>query len=175
MRTYLVAGLMLSLIGSAYAQTTVSPMTGTTGAPSGAPMAAPAAPMTPAQTLRSRLQSAVPSNQPSSTTGQTPGPGATTTPAAPGIAAPAQPAAAGTAATPRHRRTQQERFDEANITHDGHLTLAQAQASPPHGWNMVVKNFAVIDSTHKGYVTMDDLHAYRSQKSKAARAAKMAH
>lgn len=162
MRTYILAGLMLSLIAPAYAQTT-APIPGMSSV----------APMTPAQSLRSRLQSAVPSNQPSSTTGQTPGP-ATSAPmtTSPTVTAPAALGMAASAATGRHRRTQQERFDEANTTRDGHLTLAQAQASPPHGWNMIIKNFTTIDAANKGYVTMEDIHAYRSARGKVSRAAR---
>jgi hypothetical protein len=50
------------------------------------------------------------------------------------------------------------RFDAANTTHDGHLTLAQAQAA---GMHYVVKHFAQIDSTNKGYITLEDVRAYR--------------
>jgi hypothetical protein len=49
------------------------------------------------------------------------------------------------------------RFDAANTTHDGHLTLAQAQAAGMHG---IVKHFAAIDTTNKGYVTLQDIQAW---------------
>ena len=47
-----------------------------------------------------------------------------------------------------------ERFQSANTTGDGHLTLAQA---------MIVRNFDAIDVQHKGYVTLQDIRAYRQQ------------
>lgn len=49
------------------------------------------------------------------------------------------------------------KFDAANTTHDGHLTLAQAQAA---GMKRIVKNFSKIDTDNKGYVTLDDLRAW---------------
>jgi hypothetical protein len=60
-----------------------------------------------------------------------------------------------------------ERFNAANITHDGRLTQAQAEAG-----NMpeVARHFDSIDKQHKGYVTIDDLRAFRQQ-MRAARAA----
>ncbi len=75
--------------------------------------------------------------------------------------APAQPMA------PRHRRTQQERFDDANTTHDGKLTLEQARAGR---MNAVVRDFAEIDTARRGYVTFDEIKAHR----RAVRAAKRA-
>ena len=53
-----------------------------------------------------------------------------------------------------------ERFQEANTTGDGHLTLAQAAAAH---MPMIVRNFAAIDAQHKGYVTLQDLRAWRQQ------------
>ena len=49
------------------------------------------------------------------------------------------------------------KFDAANTTHDGHLTLAQAQAA---GMKRIVKNFAQIDTGNKGYVTLSDIQAW---------------
>ncbi len=60
-----------------------------------------------------------------------------------------------------------QRFDAANTTHDGKLTLDQAQAA---GLKMVVKHFAEIDTDHKGYVTKQDLKVFM-QAMKARRAA----
>jgi len=167
MRAFLMASLILGLSAPAYAQAPVAPMPG-----------APAAGAV-GQSLRSRLQNAVPSNQPGSTAAQSPGPGtaAPMTPApmnqAPMATAPAAGMPAATGAAPRtgRHRTQQDKFDAANVTHDGHLTLAQAQAAAPMGWPMVVKNYDKIDVTHKGFVTMDDIHAYNRAKRAARRAA----
>jgi hypothetical protein len=49
------------------------------------------------------------------------------------------------------------KFNAANTTHDGHLTLAQAQAA---GLTRIVQNFTQIDTGNKGYVTLDDLQAW---------------
>lgn len=57
-----------------------------------------------------------------------------------------------------------DRFNAANTTHDGHLTLAQAEAG---NLPMVAQHFAAIDTQHKGYVTLDDLRAYRQQQRAA--------
>ena len=61
----------------------------------------------------------------------------------------------------------QARFEAANTTHDGRLTLAQAQAGHMRG---VARDFAAIDAQNKGYVTVDDLRAYH-RGQRAARAA----
>jgi hypothetical protein len=52
------------------------------------------------------------------------------------------------------------RFHAANTTADGRLTLAQAQAGH---MPMIVRNFDAIDAQHKGYVTLQDIQAYRQQ------------
>jgi hypothetical protein len=52
----------------------------------------------------------------------------------------------------------QKKFDAANTTHDGHLTLAQAQTA---GMKMIVANFSAIDTQHRGYVTFNDIVAWR--------------
>ena len=69
----------------------------------------------------------------------------------------------------RGRRTLQERFDTANTTHDGHLTLEQARAGHMVA---VARDFAAIDTTHKGYVTVDDIKAHRHAVRLAKKAAK---
>jgi Ca2+-binding EF-hand superfamily protein len=51
-----------------------------------------------------------------------------------------------------------ERFNAANITHDGRLTLEQAQAAHMP-W--VSQHFAEIDSRQKGYITIADIRTYR--------------
>ena len=107
-------------------------------------------------------------------TGTTSQPGS---PAAPMPAASAPPAATQSATTPpaaaapaRRRRTMQERFDAANVTHDGHLTQEQARAHMP----AVARDFAQIDTDHKGYVTMDDIRAHNRAVRAAHRAARKA-
>jgi hypothetical protein len=52
----------------------------------------------------------------------------------------------------------QAKFDAANTTHDGHLTLAQAKAA-----NLipVETNFTAIDTKNRGYVTFNDILAWR--------------
>jgi hypothetical protein len=93
----------------------------------------------------------------------------TPAPSPPAATAPASTApatAADTAAPARHARshmTLQQRFDQANTTHDGHLTLEQAKAGMP----MVAKHFDAIDKDKKGYVTTEDIHSYASQRRAA--------
>ena len=76
---------------------------------------------------------------------------------------------AGASQPARGRRTLQVRFDNANTTHDGHLTLEQAQAGHMVA---VARDFAAIDTTHKGYVTVDDIKAHRHAVRMAKKAAK---
>lgn len=61
------------------------------------------------------------------------------------------------------RRSLQERFEAANTTHDGHLTLEQAQSGMPS----VAKNFDAIDKDKKGYVTLSDIHNYYAARRNA--------
>ena len=77
------------------------------------------------------------------------------------------PAAAASPAAPGKHRLQ-HRFDAANTTHDGHLTLSQAQQG---GWRMVANHFDDIDIGHKGYVSLDDVRAY----ARARRATRREH
>ncbi len=51
-----------------------------------------------------------------------------------------------------------KKFAAANTTHDGHLTLAQAQKG---GLKMIAADFAAIDTQHRGYVTFNDVIAWR--------------
>jgi hypothetical protein len=81
-----------------------------------------------------------------------------------------EPQAPAAAKPHRARRTLQERFDEANTTHDGHLTAEQARAKMPS----VARDFAAIDSGHKGYVTLDDIKAHTKAVRAERRAAKKA-
>ncbi|WP_428376985.1 hypothetical protein [Lichenicoccus sp.] len=77
------------------------------------------------------------------------------------------PAASSAAVAPTapgaHRL--QARFDAANTSHDGHLTLSQAQSG---GMRMVGRHFDEIDVGHKGYVTLDDVRQF-TQAQRAAR------
>ncbi len=50
------------------------------------------------------------------------------------------------------------KFAAANVTHDGHLTRAQAEAGH---MPRIAKLFDAIDSDHKGYVTLKDIQAFR--------------
>src|SRR5436305_11591397 len=83
--------------------------------------------------------------------------GSTNNPQGPGgppaVTPPAASTPAPAATTHRStRRTLAERFDAANTTHDGKLTLAQARAGR---LNAVARDFAQIHKEKKGYVTMD--------------------
>ena len=64
------------------------------------------------------------------------------------------------AAQPAHaHHTMTQRFEQANTTHDGHLTLEQAKV----GYKSIVGHFSEIDRDKKGYVTEDDIRAYYKQ------------
>ena len=54
--------------------------------------------------------------------------------------------------------TMSQRFDTANTSNDGRLTLEQAQAAH---MGRIVKNFAQIDADRKGYVTKQDIQAWQ--------------
>ena len=69
----------------------------------------------------------------------------------------------------RARHTMAERFDDANTTHDGHLTAEQARAKMP----AVARDFAAIDTDNRGYVTLEEIQAYNRAKRAARRAAKL--
>lgn len=84
-------------------------------------------------------------------------------------AAPRPAATSAAPATPHPRRTMQQRFDDANTTHDGHLTLEQARAGR---MNAVVRDFAETDTARHGYVTMDEIKAHRRAVRLAKKAAK---
>jgi hypothetical protein len=49
------------------------------------------------------------------------------------------------------------KFYAANTTHDGHLTLAQAQAA---GLKPIADHFSDIDAAKRGYVTFFDIQAW---------------
>ena len=52
----------------------------------------------------------------------------------------------------------QVQFAQANTTHDGHLTLAQAQKA---GMQNIVNHFADIAVSPHNYVTIDDIVAWQ--------------
>jgi hypothetical protein len=57
-----------------------------------------------------------------------------------------------------------EKFNAANVTHDGRLTREQAQSGGLHG---VARNFDAIDREHKGYVTIQDIRDWRRARKAA--------
>jgi hypothetical protein len=119
----------------------------------------------PLFSFQAHAQSAAPSPAPDA-------PAATAAPpadaAAPPAAAAAPPAAHAKAAPKPHRMTWQQRFAEANTTHDGHLTLQQAEA----GYRGIVRHFNEIDADKKGYVTVADIANWHKQHATRHAAAK---
>ena len=97
-------------------------------------------------------------------------PSPSSTPIGRGTEEAAPPATPTTTAAAHRRRTLQERFDEANTTHDGHLTLEQARAKMPS----VARDFAAIDTTNTGYVTIDQIRDHAKQVRTSRRAARAA-
>ena len=93
---------------------------------------------------------------------QAPPAGAT---AAPPSAPPSAQNSTAAPATRRGRHSLAQRFDAANTTHDGKLTLSQARAGH---MNAVARDFSKIDTAKKGYVTMDDIHAYNRARRAAS-------
>ncbi|HYZ62866.1 MAG TPA: hypothetical protein VE650_10470 [Acetobacteraceae bacterium] len=78
--------------------------------------------------------------------------------------------AATTPAAPHHaRRTLAQRFEAANTTHDGKLTLAQARAGH---MNAVARDFAQIDKDKHGYVTLEEVQTFQKERRAARRAAR---
>jgi hypothetical protein len=73
-------------------------------------------------------------------------------PATATMGAPA-PAAPGSDATVHHRMSWQQHFAQANLAHDGHLTLQEASG----GYPTVARHFKEIDADKKGYVTEEDV------------------
>lgn len=71
-----------------------------------------------------------------------------------------------TTPAPRVRMTSEQRFQAANTTRDGKLTRDQAK----EGYKSIARNFDAIDATGKGFVTLDDIRAWR----KAVREARQA-
>jgi len=71
------------------------------------------------------------------------------------LLASSMPSFAASAMQQRMEKQLESRFKQADINHDGRLSLAEARAGMP----MVAQRFAQIDSTHQGYVTLDQIHA----------------
>ena len=70
-------------------------------------------------------------------------------------------------AAPAHhaRVTWEEHFTQANVAHDGHLTPEEAKV----GYALIAKHFDDIDVDHKGYVTENDIRAWRIMRKAAHR------
>jgi hypothetical protein len=83
----------------------------------------------------------------------------------------ASPPSAPEAATkPNTRMTMEQRFERANTAQDGRLTLEQAK----RGYKTIARNFARIDTTGKGFVTIEDIRAWRQANREARQAARAA-
>jgi hypothetical protein len=65
------------------------------------------------------------------------------------------------------RLTWQQHFAAANLAHDGHLTKDEANA----GFPLLARHFDEVDADHKGYVTVDDIRAWRAAQKTAHRPA----
>ncbi|MBV9250364.1 MAG: hypothetical protein JO227_14105 [Acetobacteraceae bacterium] len=59
-----------------------------------------------------------------------------------------------------HRQTWEEHFTQANISHDGHLTLEQAKS----GYASIARHFTEIDADKKGFVTEEDIRNWHKQR-----------
>jgi hypothetical protein len=64
--------------------------------------------------------------------------------------------------------TTKQRFETANTTGDGRLTLDQAKA----GYPSIARHFQEIDADRKGFVTLDDIKAWRKAAREARRQAR---
>lgn len=111
------------------------------------------------------LLSAAASAQPSGDSDQPPGGGYSPPPTAQeqGLPPSAQdqgppPSAQQQSPSPGTRMRFRDRFSAANTTNDGRLTQAQASAG---GLKGVARHFDQIDADHKGYVTLQDIVAWR--------------
>ena len=86
-------------------------------------------------------------------------------PAGPPGSVVASDATSGVAVGHHARQTWEQHFTGANLAHDGHLTLAEAQG----GYPLAAKHFEEIDASHKGYVTEDDFRTWRATRKAAHR------
>lgn len=180
MRLNILAATFLLGAGLAQAQV-VSPLGGSTGNAQSAPPATrvpaapmsrsttPVAPMTVAPTTVAPTTAAPTTAAPSTATapGTTGVPGTTAAPGA--TATPGNATAPRTTAERRGRRSIEERFTAANTTHDGKLTLEQARSGRLRA---VARDFDQIDSTKRGYVTIEEIKAHQSSQRAARRAAR---
>ena len=66
-----------------------------------------------------------------------------------GIASPVTPI--------KHSSGVEAHFAAANTTHDGHLTKVQAEQSD---WTRVAKHFDEIDADHRGWISVEQIHAF---------------
>jgi len=64
-----------------------------------------------------------------------------------------EPTATAPVTAAHHRMTWKQRFTQANLAHDGHLTLQEAEG----GYTSVARHFKEIDADKKGYVTEEDI------------------
>jgi hypothetical protein len=80
------------------------------------------------------------------------------------------PAGVAGASAPAHhvRLTREQHFIQANVAHDGHLTLEEAKG----GYPVVAKHFEDIDVDHRGYVTQNDIRAWQVMRKAARRLGK---
>jgi hypothetical protein len=63
------------------------------------------------------------------------------------------------------RITWEEHFAQANVAHDGHLTLDEAQA----GFPAISRHFHAIDVDGKGFVTENDIRVWKALQKAARR------
>lgn len=75
---------------------------------------------------------------------------------APAIAAAAPQTDTSSPRVQRMMQMLEQKFDAADVNHDGKLTLAEAQAGMPR----IAQHFADIDTSHLGYITLDQIKAY---------------
>lgn len=89
--------------------------------------------------------------------------------------APATPAPEGMTPSELHPSTPAaravlrltQRFERANVSHTGRLTPAEAQAN----WPWAARHFAEIDREGRGYLTLQEIRAYRHEHRRHRRSA----
>lgn len=84
------------------------------------------------------------------------------------VAGAAEPAKPDQAPARHARLSPEQNFTQANLAHDGHLTLDEAK----DGFALVARHFDDIDVDHKGYVTQNDIRVWRIMKKAAHRLTK---